>query len=535
MNDSCVLLTLNGPSTVIVQSENLGVGYLVTALRQSGYAARGLHVSTMNLDVRCLVHQIISRNPRFVGISVFTESWLDCVEVIRDLKRTRPEVHLCLGGHLPSFSWRQILADYQGVDSIVIGEGDLTIPELIERIYSGATLEGCRGVAFRDRGQPVANALRPPVEDLDRLPFPARDQLWELGNTSARIITSRGCTGRCSFCSVPAFRRLQRCRAWRGRSPENIVDEIEQLTAEGIRSFSFEDSSFEDPRDLGKSRLRKLAMEILNRGLNIDFYGWARVGSFTEDDIPLLRLLQKAGLERIFIGMESVLPQELEVYRKRHCEADGLAIHQLINKVGIPHWFGFILFSPYGSMEGIRNAVNFIAKVKQAYLWNQFRSRLLVFSGAEIESILRQDSLLDPEYRFWTQEAYRFLDTKVEAMYHSLRDLGCNEIDEIDSDLLGLTLVTGKNSWRRSVTAKGLARQGQELNRLVAAVRSGASEHNLKVMRQALILGEAGKLPKQVPILRDLLMDAGYLAAQRKHLDQCRSAYRELAERIHAA
>ena len=138
---------------------------------------------------------------------------------------------------------------------MVIGEPEQTIFELVRALEEGTkqNFKKIRGIAFNENGKKVVTPPRPVIEDLDSLPFPARHLLpmdayfaaakenplrGEISKPWATMITSRGCPHNCVFCANHNFMGRQ----WRGRSPENVVDEIEQL----VRTYVLNRSTSND-------------------------------------------------------------------------------------------------------------------------------------------------------------------------------------------------------------------------------------------------------------------------------------------------
>ena len=149
---------------------------------------------------------------------------------------------------MPTVASQEILSNFQGIDSVICGEGEVPLLELVSAIKNKRTWENVPGISFRQGESNIAVPLRKPVQDLDQLPFMARDDLpyvLQSGAREADISSSRGCYGQCSFCCMPPFYDASGNREWRGRSPQNILNEIELLMNRyGVRTFHFTDENF---------------------------------------------------------------------------------------------------------------------------------------------------------------------------------------------------------------------------------------------------------------------------------------------------
>jgi len=124
----------------------------------------------------------------------------------------------------------------KGADYVLIGEGEYTLGELMDRL-SGRTntpLETIMGLAHIKDGKPVANPRRPDIQAVDELPFPAWDlvdveryrQIWldRHGYYSMNMVTTRGCPFHCNWCAKPIWGQR-----YNARSPENVVAEMKWL------------------------------------------------------------------------------------------------------------------------------------------------------------------------------------------------------------------------------------------------------------------------------------------------------------------
>ncbi len=161
------------------------------------------------------------------------------------------------------------------------------------------------GISYMDRSRYVS-APTALVEDLDALPFPARDLAREVEyghfhrgirltyGKFTTISSSRGCPYDCTYCSCATFSM----RRWRARSAENVVDEVAHLSEEGYEFCVFVDDTF----TLNPVRVEKICDLIRSSGIRMRFCCEGRV-----DHAPhsLLRKMRLAGFEVVYFGVES--------------------------------------------------------------------------------------------------------------------------------------------------------------------------------------------------------------------------------------
>ncbi len=394
--------------------EHLGLGYLAATLRQAGFTVEILDAYFGGCSVRQTAEAILKRQCRVLGISVFQSAARKTFDLLKHLRRGGLKAHITLGGHFPSLKDQEIMRHAPEVDSIVRGEGEHTLLELVRAVSDGAGFSEVLGLTFRKGSDIIRNDPRPLIRDLDSLPFPARDTLdTKKAGPRAMVASSRGCYATCSFCSIRSFYKSSPGPTWRGRTPENVVDEIEWLNQSyGVTTISFADDSFCGPGKAGKDRARRIGEEILRRGLNIEYSVDLRANDIEEE---FLAFLKSSGLRGVFLGLESGVQSDLDLYSKGVTVEQNVKALQVIRDLGLEVKVGFILFNPESKVgEVIRN----LEFLKEQGLQQIVPNELLVLAGTPIERILEsRGSLLGP---FW-RRSYRYSSFWVSLMARLFR------------------------------------------------------------------------------------------------------------------
>ena len=280
------------------------------------------------------------------------------------VKEINKEIPVVVGGAHPSSLPEYVLRN-NSIDFVVVGEGETTFSELIKILSLKGDLKRIDGLMYKEHGTVIQNAPRKFIEDLNSLPFPAwhllpLESYISIGQAHgaqrkkrfAPLITSRGCPGKCVFCSIHSVWGYK----WRPRSPENIVAEIERLVSSyGIQEFHFED----DNLTLSKNRMIEMCDLILKKGLNIKWMTPNGVAVNTLDQ-AVLKKMKESGCFQLNFGIESGDPiiQKEIINKPLNLER----VQNIINyskKLGIwTHGF-FVIGFPDESVESIRKTIEF--------------------------------------------------------------------------------------------------------------------------------------------------------------------------------
>lgn len=372
--------------------EPLGLLYLTSALRQSGHSVSVIQADFYGLSVEQTAEVTLMHRPDVIGLSLTQRSSVSGLKLVEVLRGRGYEGHITSGGYLPSLCTDDFLTRASGVDSAVIGEGETTFSELVGCLSSNISWQNITGMAYCCNGRTVVNPLRPLIGDLDTLPFPARDLLADAYGRMgyATIVSSRGCYGRCTFCPQNAFKQTNPGPHWRGRSPANVVDEIESIHKEfSINMFKFNDDDIFGPGELGRQRVVGICQEILRRGIRSNFMAYCRINDIDKDVMGLMR---EAGFERILVGVESSIPEVLKEYKK------GITTTLIKEKIAVLEGLGFsiipgfMMFNPYSSLVQLETDLEFLRETKSFGV--SISKTLKVHDSTEIKRRLLEEGRL---------------------------------------------------------------------------------------------------------------------------------------------
>ncbi len=403
----------------------LGLGAVAAFIRQQGFSVC-IHQCFADRGEEHIEAAAGIRAPVY-GFSLNMVNLRMVQRVAQKIRLKEPDAILVLGGpFLPSLA-EPILQSEPAFDCMVVGEGELTMLELVQTAcrVGRPDLSTIPGLVWRRAdGTTVRNPLRPLIPDLDVLPFPARDFLTQAQRDpvdqglleSIRIVTSRGCIAQCSFCSVNFYTKLQRGKIWRGRSASNVVDELEHLIrTQGARLFNFADSSFEDPGRKGKRRTRAICEDIIARKLPLSAKVYMRGDTMLDDDDDeLLRLWKRAGVDVIIVGAESGSDLELDFYQKRATVAQNVKTIRKLQSMDLFYVQpGLIMFGPNSTMETVRTNIAFMLEMGLSDNPFPISNILMLIRDSKLYTILKEEGrVIEPE-NFWELPKYHYLDPVV--------------------------------------------------------------------------------------------------------------------------
>ena len=315
-------------------TQPVGLSYLASVLR-SRYELKILDAAVLGYDQERpinwnfmeygLTHEQIIQEvekfaPQVVGIScIFSAELPVMAEICRNVKKLSKDIITVTGGTHPSFLPEDSFRRAPDLDFIIKSEGELSFQELLLALEKGSPLEKVDGLAWKENGRVSSTNKTRWVENLDQLPFPARDLLpmeayfkinvpfmfYSKHPRNVSFCSSRGCPFKCAFCSS--------CNYWgnrvRYRSVENVLAEMRELKDRfQVRELKFE----EDNLLLNKGRAKKLFRAMIEE--KFEFYWNMPNGAYIMSllDEELVRLMKESGCYEVILAFESGCQEVLD-------------------------------------------------------------------------------------------------------------------------------------------------------------------------------------------------------------------------------
>ncbi|MBN1161504.1 MAG: cobalamin-dependent protein [Dehalococcoidales bacterium] len=376
---------------------SLGLAYIAALLRENGYDVAILdgYVNQFSVDETAV--KIAGIKPDILGISVLTTSAFVVEKIVEKVQKLLPDTLIVMGNLHASLFAEELLTKKQA-DVIVHQEGEYTMLELADAVKKKTGLETIKGISYLKNGTIQNNELRPFIENLDTLPFPAWD-LFEMEKyqtdprtsvkgrkqvlSEMQILASRGCPYACTFCSSRTTK--SQGNKYRMRKPERVVDEIEHFHNK-YRStvFSFSDLAF----PLVKSHAIQVCEEIIKRGLNkkISWFSEPRVKPL---DRETLRIMKQSGCARVCFGIESGNQETIDALKK------GFTLDDVRQAVAMAKFEGldvdgmFMLGLPGETKEMSWKTINFAKELGVRFaILNLF----VPYPGCELYDVLKSQN-----------------------------------------------------------------------------------------------------------------------------------------------
>jgi len=368
----------------------LGLGYIAKVLLNMKQKVEVLDIWAHQYTNEEVVERIRKLDYHIVGISALSTQYSYVKWLSKRLKE-KNDAEIILGGALATHSPETVLKN-TAVDVCVIGEGEVTIGEVVEDYDA---LDKVKGIYFKDGNDLVRNEARDYIKSLDDIDFPA----WDLFPMSIylktrrfyghppmkplNVITSRGCPWNCRFCSK-TFKKV------RFRSIGNVMEEIELLKEKySINCVVFNDELLMTNR----KRVHELCDRI--EPLNIKFICQGRANLVDPDS---LKRMKKAGAIAIGYGIESGSQRILENMNK------GVTVKQAERALNDTIGAGIhpIIYMMYGypgeTRETLKETVDFFKRIP--YVENVYLAITTALPGSELYEDCLKKGLVEDEEKY---------------------------------------------------------------------------------------------------------------------------------------
>lgn len=340
------------------------LAYAVGYLEKYGYNVKFIDAGADRTPMDDVINNI-GFSPDLIVVNTSTPSIYNDVECASKLKdRFKDSFVVLVGTHVSALP-EETLNLNKKIDAVARKEYDYTIKELADVIKNNGKLKNVLGLSYRKGKKIHHNQDRPPIKDLDELPFVSQVYKKHLNINNyffaaaqypmVMIITGRGCPFRCSFCNYP---QTFHGRIYRVRSPENIVDEFEYIVENlpEVKEIGIEDDTF----TANKDRVKEFCEIMIERDVKIDWYCNVR----SDLDFKTMEIMKKAGCRLLTVGFESASQKILNNIHK------GITIRQIrefsenANELGLLVHGCFVIGLPGETKKTLQRSLDLSKELK---------------------------------------------------------------------------------------------------------------------------------------------------------------------------
>ncbi len=346
---------------------------------------------------------------------------------LENLKKNHLVSRVFLCGPFAKLNAQGMMADLKWLDGVFVDQLEKSASALLDSMNASLDSWDFLSPGSMSRN-PSTGCVGPHTPltfaiSLNDLPFPARD--IEEDGQYVNIEASRGCLFNCSFCHIPSMRQTGASKySLAIRDPVLVVDEMERLNKTmGKTLFIFNDSCFWSNKG-DDERILRFAEEIGRRRLDVRFYIYLRTEPFISENV--LVALVRAGLVRVFLGVENHVESSLAVYRKRVQPDAYTSIKRVFDQMGVNIHIGYITFEPYSTLDAIRSNVDYLFGIGKLFRLGVILEpvRVIPNSALHKQLIATQLMLSDLKYDEITY-GYRFVHEEVGRLLGEFKRMFC--------------------------------------------------------------------------------------------------------------
>lgn len=370
----------------------LGILYLAAYARGKGY--RKIEVidnNRENIPVDELTDRIKAAD--IIGLTGTTSQFRQAKEIAALAKKYHKLV--VVGGPHATALPEEVLKNSE-IDIVVIGEGEVTFYEILEAIVAGRGFSDIAGIIFKNNNGIIKNKDRAFIGNLDELPMPARDliplveypqrELKRFSGKFTHMMSSRGCSGKCVFCSSPMMWKYPRFMS----AARTFAEMKEIYDKYGIKNIHFQDDSF----TMIRARVNELCDLMIKSGLGFKWSCQARPDCV---DYELLKTMAQAGCVQIEFGVESGSQRLLKSAVKGYTKQQIKKAFSEAKRAGLTTYGFFIIGLPGETLITWLESIIFAKSLK---LDNCVWTILVPFPGTRV-FVDKMVEIMDPDYLNW--------------------------------------------------------------------------------------------------------------------------------------
>jgi len=330
-----------------------------TILKQTGHKVRLLDAAAEGINLNLLL-KIASRYEAVI-ILTSTMSINEDAGLLNKIKKKNPNLKTIVFGSHPTFLPKDTLSK-EGIDIVVRREPEYIVRDLVSALEKGGLdWKQVKGIGYMEDGEYIINDFYPFIQDLDFLPVPDRRMLLENADYFNPVVkrlpyttmfTSRGCPGKCTFCSSPSFYGKQ----IRFSSAERVLKELKIIQKLGYKEVFFRDEMF----TLSRKRVKEICKGIMEKNIDLTWICSSRVDAL---DKEIMSIMKRAGCHMIRLGVESGMQEILDNIKKGIKISQTTDVFKWAHEVGLDTHAHLMLGAPGETLRTIDKTMRFVKNI----------------------------------------------------------------------------------------------------------------------------------------------------------------------------
>jgi len=348
----------------------VGLSYVFSSIKRAGYEFELLDIDRYRYADEDVRKKLEDRKWDIVLLGCIVTGYSMVKKLVGEIRETNPESLIVVGNSVAS-SIPKILLEKTEADVAVIGEGDVTAVDILEKWINEKSLCDVKGICYKKDGQIIQNPAREVISDINTIPYSVYDifDVEEYISCQRNIVgeplpmkrelirpfpvnTARGCINRCTFC--------YHCfigEKYRYRSARNIIDEIKLLNS--LYSINYI-LLWDDLTFFSKKQIAEFVELLLKEKVEVYWMGTVRGDLFQEDkDADLLKKMKDAGCIWLGYALESANEEILKAMKKHVSLSQFRRQKELMDKAGIVSGTSLVLGYPQETPETIAKTYQF--------------------------------------------------------------------------------------------------------------------------------------------------------------------------------
>lgn len=376
------------------------LAYSLGVCEKEGYECKLIDCITKQYTIEQTVQEVKKYSPDYIMTETTTATCDYDYNTLNQIKKENPNTKIIVGGTHATILPEQVLNKCQAIDYVVRQEYDYTVPDIIK---NQENINQVLGVSYRENNEIKHTEDRPPLENLDELPYVSKvyqkflnvnDYAYAFAQKPMiQIVSSRGCPNQCNFCSYPS---TMGGRKYRTRSITDLADEFEYILKEmpEIKEIFIEDDTF----TVNQKRVQEFCDEIIKRELKPVWSCNTRVDLTFET----MKKMKEAGCRLLVCGYESGNQEVLNDIKKGITLQQSQEFAENARKLDIKVFGCFMIGLTGDNLETIQETYEFAKKV---YPDMCFFQQAVPFPGTEFYNWAKENNyLITEDYSKWLNE-----------------------------------------------------------------------------------------------------------------------------------